>query len=357
MAPPSIKLVEGDATAAKRLVAHMDDVPLPLANALRRVLIAEVPTVAPFFQTPDVPGDVIIHRNTSAMHNEMLAHRVSLIPIHMPTMEDVLKHEPEDITFRLQVKNVGHDNITVTSKDIQAKRASAAKLELLFPADSITGDYPIITLLKPNLKQPDAGEEIDVEFRARRGIGQVHSRYSPVSTCALTLRVDEAEVAARRKELGKDVDANYFDTITTARCFSKGADGEPDKVALVVESECAIPAGRLMLHALDVLLEKLKTLTSKQLQDVRERGDGMYEAVIADEDHTLGNLLQALIFQRMKELSCTYVGYHVPHPLKRTLLLTVAIEGDVPFPSFMERAVASITRTVEETRDAWVKLK
>lgn len=349
----SFKLVQGDATGARTLVVHMDGVPLALANALRRVLIAEVPTVAPFFQTPDVPGDVIVHRNTSAMHNEMLSHRVSLVPIHMPTMEAVLAHEPDDATFRIQVRNTGHENVVVTSKDIQV--VVAKQQRPLFPPDPITGDHAIITVLKPNLRQPEAGEEVDVEFRARRGTGQVHSRYSPVSTCALTLRVDEEEVARRRKDDAAG-HANYFDTITRARCFSKGPDGEPDKLALVVESECAIPAGRLVLHALDVLLGKLKTLTSKQLQDVREMGDGMYEAVIADEDHTLGNLIQALIFQRMGELSCTYVGYHVPHPLKRTLLLTVAIQGDVPFPTFLERAVDSIVRTVEGVRDEWSKL-
>ncbi len=350
------KLVEGDATKSRRLVAHIDGMPLALANALRRVLLAEVPSVAPSFTTPDAPSDVIVHRNTSAMHNEMLAHRVSLLPIHLPTMEAVLAHEPDDLVFRLQVKNTGRDNVLVTSKDIQVQSASAYARDALFPPDATTGDHAIITLLKPNLHQPDAGEEVDVEFRARRGIAQTHSRYCPVSTCALTLRVDEAEAAAKAAA-GGGQDANRFETIVRPRCFSKGPDGEPDKFALAVESECALPAGRLVLHALDVLLEKLRTLTSSQrLQDVRERGDGMYEAVIADEDHTLGNLLQALIFARMDELACTYVGYHVPHPLKRTLLLTVALREDVPFPTFMERAARSVAATVEDARDAWLKM-
>ena len=90
--------------------------PFSIANAFRRILIAEIPTVA--------IEKVFVYDNTSILHDEFLAHRLGLVPIKVdprlvawpePEFGDPDK-EPDEkttIVFRLKVKctkNTGLDS-------------------------------------------------------------------------------------------------------------------------------------------------------------------------------------------------------------------------------------------------------
>jgi DNA-directed RNA polymerase alpha subunit len=59
--------------AEDRIEFELRDTDISVANALRRVLLAEVPSLA--FTS------VFIHDNSSVMADEFVAHRVGLIPI------------------------------------------------------------------------------------------------------------------------------------------------------------------------------------------------------------------------------------------------------------------------------------
>ena len=67
---PQVKILDVDYNTIKFVLSNTD---LTVANALRRIIIAEVPTMA-----IDI---VTIHENTSALHDEFLAHRCGLIPL------------------------------------------------------------------------------------------------------------------------------------------------------------------------------------------------------------------------------------------------------------------------------------
>ena len=65
-----IKILEHSSYAIKFELNNTD---LAVANALRRIMISEVPTL-----TIDL---VEVRENTSALHDEFIAHRLGLIPL------------------------------------------------------------------------------------------------------------------------------------------------------------------------------------------------------------------------------------------------------------------------------------
>ena len=56
-----------------KIAFTLEDADVPFANAMRRVMMVEVPTLAVEW--------VDFHENTSAMYDEVVAHRLGLIPI------------------------------------------------------------------------------------------------------------------------------------------------------------------------------------------------------------------------------------------------------------------------------------
>ena len=72
---PSIKVTELLKYSVKFELYNTD---LAIANALRRIMISEVPTMA---------IDLVeVRENTSALHDEMIAHRIGLIPLYSPNI-------------------------------------------------------------------------------------------------------------------------------------------------------------------------------------------------------------------------------------------------------------------------------
>ena len=85
----------------EEIIFDMIGIDAALANAFRRILLAEVPTMA--------IEKIFIVRNTSMLQDELLAHRLGLIPIRadprefVPKMDEDEANETNTVPFRLQV--------------------------------------------------------------------------------------------------------------------------------------------------------------------------------------------------------------------------------------------------------------
>eukprot|EP00929_Paragymnodinium_shiwhaense_P053130 TRINITY_DN26600_c0_g1_i3.p1 TRINITY_DN26600_c0_g1~~TRINITY_DN26600_c0_g1_i3.p1 ORF type:complete len:303 (+),score=81.24 TRINITY_DN26600_c0_g1_i3:137-1045(+) len=150
----------------------------PLANAFRRILIAEVPTIA--------ISNVTIYQNTGVIHDENLAHRLGLVPIVLEP--DDLQWKPPDadfnednsVVFTLRVE-CDEERKSVYSGDLKWQPLSDAQ-EKRFeknPPRPICDDILIAKLR--------SGQEIECSCHCEKGIGKEHAKWSPVCTATYRL--------------------------------------------------------------------------------------------------------------------------------------------------------------------------
>lgn len=238
------------------------------------MIISEVPVMA--------IDDVIMIENSSAMNDEMLAHRLGLVPLTTDLDRYVL---PEDCTCESEFgcnkcrviltldADPGDSTITVYSEDIQSEDPNARPVQ---------EKIPLVKLVK--------GQRIRLEAYARLGKGKNHARWQPVSGCSYkplpklrisqrrcTLCGDCVEACSKNVLAIKDdrlVTNNLTDCTLCEACAracnlkSSAIKVEPEKDSFIfqIESTGSLPIDRLILEATDILAEKTKDF-SKQLKE------------------------------------------------------------------------------------------
>ena len=306
-------------------VFHVNGVDLSVVNSLRRTILAEIPTLA--------FDDIQILENTSPIHNEFLAHRIGLIPIHVAP-SDI--HLVQSYVFKINVKNVGNDVVCVTSGDFRGYDPEGNEVDVsgLFPANKITGDHILITKLMPNYYALSNGQSVVMECRTTVNIAKTHARYSNISKCSFMNSLDEEAIAVARKSVTTEK-AGRFEHNEKFRIFKKNAWGEPCEFEFYIDTENSMDPVSILKESLTILKQKVAGYLDKEGVTYKELRKGFWEIFIPGEDYTLVNMLQCLTYNyEMRELgsnmnSIEYIGYYQPHPLKEEMILKVALKDGV----------------------------
>lgn len=294
----------------------------PIVNALRRILLVEVPTIAVEL--------VDFHDNTSIMHDEMLAHRLGLVPLKIdPRPFDIWKKgEPHTsrntIKFSLKVRceqnrlaptdseappDVLYKNHKVLTSHIEHVPFPGAEAQQA----AMFGDQPpapvhddiLLCKLRP-------GQQIHVEMDATKNIGKEHAKWSPVCTAAYRML---PEVQLRQPVHGEDAEtlvnmcpAKVFDIEDEAAIVARPRDctmcrecirlpewdervelsRKRDHFIFNIESTGALPASTLVSEALSVLMTKCDTVLEGLEVALRDRSDLQAQGN-EDVDMALGN--------------------------------------------------------------------
>ena len=329
------------------------------ANALRRAVITEVETVgfrADILEDGST-ADVKILKNSTPMSNEMLAHRIGLLPIHVA---NPLEWNPEEYSFELNVTNDSPDPRDIKAADIRVLKNRGPDEDPLpvpslefFHLNPISQDTSLLTVLKGKIGTQEP-ETLHFTAKATVGTGRENARFNPVCQCSYRYTLDPDE--ARKKEFFEqwllnhkkvspaDLEGNptrkgelerEFATMEVQRCYLIDEGGEPFSYDFTLESVGVLNPLYIVARAIQALQEKCQAYAGIDTGDVPEnvtvspadaRMKG-FDFLIAGEDHTLGILIQTwLDMNALDKGDITYVGYKVPHPLKDEMVIRIGVE-------------------------------
>lgn len=239
-----------------RMEFVLEDANPAFANALRRTMISKVPTMA--------VEEVDIINNTSGLFDEMVAHRIGLIPLRVDVDDYKLPENCDcdggckDCQVELVLKKNGEGTV-----EARHMKPTDKSLEMPNP------DTIIAKLIDD--------QEINLEARANLGIGQNHARHQAANASYRYYpvvrhngdEVDNHVVAARLapdKVKQADGPVDVDDDVKYA--MDEAIDGleEGDTVEIVehddkflfsVESVSGLKASDLVTHAVSILEDDL----------------------------------------------------------------------------------------------------
>lgn len=239
-----------------KIIVDIENMQLGLANAIRRSLLSEIPIIGfnDNWNNEEHLRNTVIKKNNTAVHNEFLAHRLSMIPIcqfkssylknKVNSYYDetqkirtfIMEPELEELEFKLKISTSDEDSLklnrilqeriieitnlqatlTEDSNEFLKNKETIEFLEShidkykittnlieiykgdeLIPNDDIflkdlkTDDYPLIYYFT---KLDNELQEIDLVMKPTLNIGRYNSSYCPVGTVSMKYKEDVDEV-------------------------------------------------------------------------------------------------------------------------------------------------------------------
>ncbi len=233
----------------KEKLVFVDELNESLANTLRRSA-SEIDILA--------VDEVEFYKNDSVLNDQMLAHRIGLIP---------LKNEKLTRREECTCKGEGCAKCTVQLKLSAKGPTTVYSKELKGKADAIYGEMPIVLL--------DKDQELEFVAHAKLGKGIEHAKFSP----GLVFYRPAYEVDATKS---KDILEKYKNQITIIEktgattlvdlpegCLHEievaGHKAERSThLVFIIESFGQIEAKEILLESIQVLRENLQQISKEQ---------------------------------------------------------------------------------------------
>lgn len=372
----------------------LSNIPAYLANSFRRACSSMVPIITfDDTYTDDISKRSIqITKNTSALHNEFLSHRLSLIPINVNyfNIDTTFDSNSGVRKFKLNNKNIDYFSLksqntsntlhTITTNDFVPHTitdSTQIPIDNIIPLDYYTKDPIIIDKLKPNISSPEDGEELDIICYPVVGQGKMNARYDPTGTVTYEFEKDDSKLETvfhnkikylnnERKSKGLQVLnesetqqlKRSFDLLDSDRVYHKDDNGNVNKIVISVESIGFMSPNQIILDAISMLMLNVKDIqnsfefiggkfiTNPKIQISELDNTNVNEGIcilIKDENHTMGNLISNII----RNYYCTHgtflekdvlkmISYRMPHPTIEEIEIIMVPNDDLNKDDYIE---------------------
>jgi DNA-directed RNA polymerase subunit D len=239
---------------------------VPFVNALRRIMLTEVPAMA--------IDDVIILENSSILNDEILAHRMGLIPLKTDLDSYNL---PEECKCESELGcNLCRANLTL--------EAEATDKTITVYSGELKPENPDITPVSDKIPIVKLAPEQRLKFEAyaRLGQGKKHAKWQPVSMCTYMylpkIKIDPERCDSCKKCVEVCPEGIFIETeegiktqndLECTLCMDcvdvcpkdpSTVEVSWDETAFIfkIESTGALPAERIVIEAVKILDQKIK---------------------------------------------------------------------------------------------------
>ena len=209
-----MKIIESSDSHVKLLLKGIDRV---YANAIRRFAISEVPCMA--------IDEIVIHDNSSVLYDEILAHRLGLIPLTTDLEGYILSQDCDCKT------SLGCTKCRVL---LVLDAVATDEVKTIYSGDLVSEDTRVKPYVDniPIIKLAPS-QKIKLEAYAKLGKGRHHAKWQPVTISTLT---------------DTDNDSEFH---------------------LTLESTGSLPANEILLQATSILNTKLKDMNQSIQENVK----------------------------------------------------------------------------------------
>ncbi|OAA67171.1 RNA polymerase 2 subunit 3 [Niveomyces insectorum RCEF 264] len=253
---PAVKISQAD---VERVKFELTNVDLSFANAVRRIVLAEVPTIA---------IDIVeVEENTSVLADEFIAHRLGLVPLNSKNADDVVYSRDCDcdqycelcsIKLTLHAKCTSDEIMKVYARDLVVDPARPNQ----WVGTPVIRDPDGMGVMIAKLRK---GQELQMTCIAKKGIAKEHAKWCPTAAVGFEYdphnklhHMDMWYEQDAEKEWPKSENARLEDPPQEGEPFDY--DAVPGRFYYDIESIGQMDPDAIVQNGITVLQQKLAAL-------------------------------------------------------------------------------------------------
>ena len=375
-------VVSNISSSNKNLTFTLSGVNHSIANAIRRTIVSDIPTVI-FRTTPYAENKASFIKNTTKYHAEILKQRLSNIPVHfkLSNLEDfygielsyvdnLLKNKKilENYLLEVNVNNTTDSMITVSTGDFRIFDKEANKYipheetKLIFPPfipyNRDTEYYITFVKLNPKISDEIVGEAIHFTAEFGYGSSKEDGSFSVASLATYGNSIDEE----RAEDVLKEIKAEWSKTMTADE-VEKEADNWklldkkriylPNSFDFKIETIGVYESQRLVTKACEILIERLYLLNYVIDADLLEIivskniSENSFDVILKSDDYTIGSMIQYILYVSYYPAVLNYCGYKKIHPDDSHSILRLGYMEETNMETIKEQIKTSIVLLVD----------
>lgn len=312
----------------------LSNIDVSFANALRRTMISDIPTVV--FKTNLNENGTDFKVNTCRQNNEILKQRLECIPIHVL---QPFEAPIQDWIVQVDVENKTDTILFVTTEDFKVinRKTGDPIRENLFPANEY-GCYMDFARLQPKLSDTIPAEKLQFTATFSIGTAKENACYNVVSTCSYGCTLNQIAIQAEEEKINEELEKKNMSMeqkelfVSNWKHLEAKRIIQPNSFDFIVESVGVFSNQDIVKNACHLLADRLEQMEtnvdSLEIHPSVSTIKNCFDIVLINEDYTLGKVIESFLYHTyyLGTQNITYIGFSKSHPHESNSLIRIGFK-------------------------------